>query len=200
MTIAEDMTAGAATVEEVAALLRTLAPQVAALEQGGGDPQVIAALEAQIASMQDELAAQDIAHATETGSLQDTITTLQAQAVALQATIADLEAQLAVGGGGNPPTGVSVTATAWVMTERGGLFATGQVWKWSAFPLDNLTTAYGSGTATIDTNGVLTMQFTAPLATGQYATIVATKQDTALLPHDREIWSGVWNVPVTEVV
>ena len=181
-----------------AAAWRAKADEIEALP--AGDQALIDSLQAQVLALQQqvdghaaELAALD---ATHTAAVSDLNSSHAAQVAALQATIADLEAQLAAGGGGDPPAGVPVVATAWAMNERGGLPAAGSAWKWSAFPLDNLTTAYGSGIATMDANSVLTMPFTAPLVAGQYVTIVASKQDTALPPHDREVWSGVWNVPV----
>jgi prefoldin subunit 5 len=227
MTISEDLAAGAATidarlaalaaeaqaisdanaagaasraaVQEVADLLRTLAPQVAALEQGDGDPQVIADLEAQIAALQAQITDLTATHDAEVTSLQTTVSTLQAQVTSMQATITDLEAQLAAGGG-EPPAGVLVRATAWPFNERGGLFVTNDVWSWSAHKLDDMSVCYGKGTLTVDADESMTMEFTAPLTTGQFATVVVTKQNAALPPHEREVWSGVWHVPVTEVV
>lgn len=173
MTIAEDLTAGAATIEEVAALLRTLAPQVAALEQGGGGTALADAL-AQVEALTQALSAANA-----------TITERDATITSLQATIADLQAQLA--GGGGEPAGTLIRVTGRVRHPHGGSGMLNTTYRWDVVSKDG-TKQDAYGTVTTDNQGVFTLQFTSPsYVVGDSLVIRGMRETTEAEPFDRTI-------------
>lgn len=177
MTIAEDLTAGAATVEEVAALLRTLAPQVATLEQGGGGAALADAL-AQVEAL--------------TQALSDANATIAERDAALAAAavqISDLQAALAaaLAGGGGEPTGTLIRVTGRVRHPHGGSGMLNTAYRWDVVSKDG-TKQDACGTMTTDSQGVFTLQFTSQTyVVGDSLVIRGMRETAEPEPFDRTI-------------
>lgn len=170
-------TASRAVIQEVADLLRTWAPLVAALEQGGGGTALADAL-AQVESL--------------TQALSDANATIAERDAALAAAavqIADLQAALAaaLAGGGGEPTGTLIRVTGRVRHPHGGSGMFNTTYRWDVVSKDG-TKQDAYGTVTTDNQGVFTLQFTSPsYVVGDSLVIRGVRETTEAEPFDRTI-------------